>query len=74
MKLLEALQKYIDDKEECIIYTKRDTAVYARIIEVCDDFIRLDENDSESLMFINEISRIRTYPKNEKGKKKTIFT
>ncbi len=73
MNFIGALQKYVDDKEECVIYPKQGAAFSARIIEIGADYIRFDENDSESVMLIDSVERIRTYPKNEKGKKKTLF-
>ena len=74
MKIEEALQRFIEDKEECIIYTESGSTVIARIIEIGDGFIVIDEKDSESVVNIEHIFRVRSYPKNEKGKKKTIFT
>ena len=74
MTYIEALQKYVDEKEECVIYLEHGDTFVARISEIGEDFIRLDEGDSESIMDINKIVRVRTYPKNEKGKKKAIFT
>lgn len=73
MKIEEALQRFADDKEECVIYFDGGMQLIARVLEVGDGFIRVDEKDSESIVNIDNIVRIRTYPKNEKGKRKAIF-
>ena len=72
MKIEDALQRFVEDKEECVIYVEG-AMIIARVLEIGDGFIRVDENDSESVINIQHIIRVRTYPKNEKGKKKTIF-
>lgn len=68
----EALQPFVDDKEECIIYISGGMLI-ARILEIGNDFIRIDEKDSESIINKEHIIRVRSYPKNEKGKKKVVF-
>lgn len=73
MKIEEALQRFVDDKEECIIYLDNTQMIIARVIEIGDGFIIIDEKDSESVVNIEHIARVRTYPKNDKGKKKSIF-
>lgn len=72
MKIEEALQRFADDKEECVIYVEG-AMIIARVLEIGDGFIIIDEKDSESVINIDHIIRVRTYPKNEKGKKKAIF-
>ncbi len=72
MKIEEALQRFADDKEECVIYIEGGMIV-ARVLEIGDGFIVVDEKDSESVVNIDHIIRVRTYPKNEKGKRKAIF-
>ena len=47
--------------------------IIARILEIGDGFIRIDEKDSESIVNKEHIIRVRSYPKNEKGKKKVVF-
>jgi len=74
MDIKEALQKFVEEKEECVVYTSNGTMIIARIIEVGDGFMRLDEKDSESIVNLENVLRVRSYPKNEKGKKKSIFT
>ncbi|MDE6502441.1 MAG: hypothetical protein K2L10_10190 [Ruminococcus sp.] len=73
MKIEDALQRFVDDKEECIIYTESGITIIARILEIGDGFIIIDEKDSESVVNIEHIFRVRSYPKNEKGKKKVVF-
>jgi len=73
MKIEEALQRFVEDKEDCVIYFENGMQLIARVIEIGDGFIRVDEKDSESVINIDHIVRVRTYPKNEKGKKKSIF-
>lgn len=72
MKIEEALQRFADDKEECVIYVEG-AIIIARVLEIGDGFIIINEKDSESVINIDHIIRVRTYPKNEKGKKKAIF-
>lgn len=72
MKFEDALQRFVDEKEECVIYISGGMLV-ARILEIGDCFIRIDEKDSESIVNTEQIIRVRSYPKNEKGKKKSIF-
>ncbi|MDE5620607.1 MAG: hypothetical protein K2O29_01955 [Ruminococcus sp.] len=72
MKIEEALQRFADDKEECVIYIEGGMII-ARVLEIGDGFIVVDEKDSESVINIDHIIRVRTYPKNEKGKRKAIF-
>ncbi|MDE6781562.1 MAG: hypothetical protein K2J40_08905 [Ruminococcus sp.] len=72
MKIEEALQRFVEDKEDCVIYVEG-AVIVARILEIGDGFIRINEKDSESIVNIDHIIRVRTYPKNEKGKKKAIF-
>lgn len=72
LKIEEALQRFVEDKEECVIYVEG-AMIIARILEIGDGFIVVDEKDSESVINIDHIIRVRTYPKNEKGKKKAIF-
>lgn len=72
MKIEEALQRFVEDKEECVIYIEGNMII-ARVLEIGDGFIVVDEKDSESVINIDHIIRVRTYPKNEKGKKKAIF-
>lgn len=73
MKIEDALQRFVDDKEECIIYFDNGANVEARVLEIGDGFIRIDEKDSESIVNIEHIMRVRSYPKNEKGKRKAIW-
>lgn len=73
MKIEEALQRFVEDKEDCIIYTENGSTIIARILEIGDGFIIIDEKDSESVVNIEHVFRVRSYPKNEKGKKKSIW-
>ncbi|MDE6539007.1 MAG: hypothetical protein K2K66_02345 [Ruminococcus sp.] len=73
MKIEDALQRFVENKEKCEIHLITKEAFFAKIIEIGDGFIRVDEKDSESVINIQHIIRVRTYPKNEKGKKKAIF-
>lgn len=73
MKIEEALQRFVEDKETCIIYFDNGGTIEARVLEIGDGFIVIDEKDSESVVNIDHIARVRSYPKNEKGKKKSIW-
>ncbi|MBR6242978.1 MAG: hypothetical protein IKQ90_05755 [Ruminococcus sp.] len=74
MDIRDVLQPFVDSKEDCVIYAVGTGMLIARITEIGDGWIRLDEKDSESIMMIRNIVRVRSYPKNDKGKKKAIFT
>ncbi|MCQ2460201.1 MAG: hypothetical protein MJ081_07515 [Ruminococcus sp.] len=73
MKLTDTLQRFMHDKDECLVYFTNGTYILAFIKEIGDDYIILDEKDSESVVNLANVLRIRSYPKNEKGKKKAIF-
>ena len=72
MNFEDALQRLVDEKEDCIIFISGGMII-ARILEIGDGFIRIDEKDSESIVNKEHIIRVRSYPKNEKGKKKVVF-
>ena len=73
MKIEDALQRFVENKEECVIYFDNGGTVEARVLETGEGFIIIDEKDSKSVVNIEHIMRVRSYPKNEKGKKKTVW-
>lgn len=69
----ELAKQFID--EECIVYTisNNDGSVHGIIREIGDTavIIERDSGDRE-IVNLDFVTRIREYPKNKKGKKKTI--
>lgn len=70
MKIEQALQRFIEDKEDCIIYLDGGITIIARIIEIGDGFIIIDEKDSESVVNIEHIMRVRSILKMKRVRKK----
>lgn len=73
MKIEDALQRFLNEEEECIVYTINNAMITCTIKEMGEGWICIAEKDSESIVNLQNIVRIREYPKNEKGKKKSIF-
>lgn len=64
------VENYID--KECIIYTMN-SQVSGFIKEVKDGWIVVDTGNDKDIINLQYVIRIREYPKNKKGKKKTVF-
>lgn len=76
MKIEEALSRFIG--QECLIYVCCNTAtgsvIECTVTEIGDGWLRAEQEDkTESIVNINNIVRIREYPRNKNGKKKIIF-
>lgn len=70
--MVELAKKFIG--KECIIYSYNNSHQYDGIIkEVSDGAILIETNGANEVLNLDFIIRIREYPKNKKGKKKTIF-
>lgn len=66
----ELLKNYID--KDCIIYTIN-TQLTGIIKEVSDSWISVEIHENVEIINIDYITRIREYPKNKNGKKKSIL-
>ncbi len=69
-QMLELAKRFID--KECIIYTFN-SQIIGTVKEVSDSAILLAGKDSEEAVNIDFVVRIREYPKNKKGKKKSVI-
>lgn len=69
-KMLELAKRFID--KECIIYTFN-AQIAGTVKEISDGAILLASKDSEEAINIDFVVRIRSYPKNKKGKKKSVI-
>ena len=62
--------KQFKDKE-CLVYTMS-SQVSGVITAVCDNWIEIDSGKEKSVVNIDYIMRIREYPKDKKGRKKSV--
>lgn len=71
-EMKELAEKFIG--KECIIYSFSETQQYTGVIkEVTDGAVLLERNDkTNEAINLDFVMRIREYPKNKKGKKKSI--
>ena len=65
----ELAKRFID--QECLIYTINNQ-ILGTIKEVCDGAILVEKNGNVEAVSLDFIIRIRAYPKNKNGKKKSI--
>lgn len=78
MSIEDAFKRFI--AQECVVYTLSPGGGVASVIEcvaeeIGDGWVRIsqDEGNNESIVNIDNIIRIREYPRNKNGKKKIIF-
>lgn len=71
MKIEDALQKFMDNKEDCTFTLKNDDEVDGRITEIGDGFIRIEEDDGfiERVINTRYIVSVYVYHVPEKKKK-----
>ena len=71
--MIELAKQFIG--KECIVYTimGNDTPIKGTIKEVTDGGIIVERKDSIEVVNMEYVTRIREWPRNSKGKKKTIF-
>lgn len=70
-KLIELAKKFID--KECLIYSFDGGHQYEGIIkEVADGAILLEKDGNVEVINLSFVIRIREFPKNKKGKKKSV--
>lgn len=73
LKMTELIEKYIG--KECIIYTCTSSSQITGTIHCCKDgWLEIERNGEHDIVNCEYITRIREYPRNKKGKKKSIIT
>lgn len=70
MKIEDALQRFVENKEKCEIHLITREAFFAKIIEIGDGFIRIDDGYTENIVNTAYIVRVRIIDK--KSNKKEI--
>ena len=72
-KVMEELARQFIGKE-CIIYTvtSTDSSIQGTVKDVTDGGIVLEKDGTVEAVNLEYVTRIREYPRNAKGKKKTI--
>ena len=66
----ELAKRFID--KECIIYTINNQ-ITGIIQEVCDGALLIEKNSTIEAVSLDFITRIREYPRNKKGKKRSVI-
>ncbi len=70
-EMIELAKRFID--KECLIYAFDSSHQFAGIIkEVSDGAILIENGDTVEAINLDFVIRIREFPKNKKGKKKTV--
>lgn len=67
---MEELAKQFIGKE-CILYTLNNQ-ITGTIVEVADGAVVLENNNTREIVNLDYIIRIREYPRNKNGKKKSV--
>lgn len=69
--MTELIEKYIG--KECIIYTCNSSSqISGTIISCKDSWLEIERNGETDIVNCEYITRIREYPRNKNGKKKSI--
>lgn len=70
--MTELIEKYIG--KECIIYTCNSSSqISGTIISCKDSWLEIERNGETDIVNCEYITRIREYPRNKNGKKKSII-
>ncbi len=70
-EMTDLVKNYIG--KECLIYTCTSSSQITGIIKSCQDgWIEIENNGTTDIVNCDYITRIREYPKNKKGKKKSV--
>ena len=69
-EMAELAKRFID--KECLIYTFNSNQIEGTIKDVTDGAILLDSKGTIEAVNLDFIVRIREFPKNKKGKKKSV--
>ena len=70
-EMLELSKKFIE--KECIIYTINNAQITGIIKEVSTSGILVEKNNITEAVNLDYVTRIREYPRNKKGKKKSLI-
>lgn len=69
-QMVELAKQFIG--KECIIYTLNNQ-INGTITEVSDGAIAVESNNTKEIVNLDYILRIREYPRNKNGKKKSVI-
>ncbi len=70
-EMTELIEKYIG--KECIIYTCISSSQITGVIHCCKDgWIEIERNGEHDIVNCEYVTRIREYPRNKNGKKKSV--
>ena len=69
-EMLELAKRFID--KDCIIYSFDGSQQYGTIKEVTDNAILIEEKGELIAVNLEFIAKIKEYPKNKKGKRKSV--
>lgn len=58
--------------KECLIYTFNGTQLSGNVTEIRENAILLDNGREKEIVNLDYVVRIREFPKNKKGKKKSV--
>ena len=58
--------------KECLVYPLNSQQVSGTIVEVTDGALLIDNGKEREVVNIDYVIRIREYPKNKNGKKKSV--
>lgn len=70
-QMLELAKKFIDKK--CIIYTFDHSQIVGILRQVSDSGVLVEGNSAVEAVNLDFIVRIREYPRNKKGKEKSLI-
>lgn len=79
MNIKETLQKFVIEGESYLIYTTFGASLSGNVLEaviteVGDGWISITETDgSQSIVNMENVIRVRKYPKKKNGKKKVLI-
>ena len=69
-EMLELAKRFID--KDCIIYSFDGSQQYGTIKEVADNAILIEEKDELIAVNLEFVSKIKEFPKNKNGKRKSV--
>ena len=69
-QMVELAKKFID--KECLIYTFNGGQIDCTVKEVSDGALLVDTKGTTEAINLDFVMRIREYPRNKKGKKKSV--
>lgn len=69
-QMLELARRFIE--KECIVYTFIGTQITGTIKEVAEGAILLENNNTVEAVNLDFVVRIREYPRDKKGRKKSL--